>query len=173
MSRIVLITGATTGIGAATAASFQKSGYKVAVNYNRNDEQAQAFTNATGIPAYKWDVRDAQACLNGVHKIEQELGTVEVLVNNAGILRDKTIHKMTVEEWTDVITTNLNSCFNMSRAVVPSMKEKKFGRIIEPPPINESTRKVNPASLWTIYRRIGYGAQALHIGADHRSPAAG
>ncbi|HRJ11963.1 MAG TPA: acetoacetyl-CoA reductase [Alphaproteobacteria bacterium] len=139
MSRIVLITGATTGIGAATAAFFQKSGYKVAVNYNRNDEQAQAFTNATGIPAYKWDVRDAQACLNGVHKIEQELGTVEVLVNNAGILRDKTIHKMTVEEWTDVITTNLNSCFNMSRAVVPSMKEKKFGRIINISSVNGLT----------------------------------
>ena len=136
MSRIVLITGATTGIGAATAVAFQKNGYKVAVNYNRNDEQAQTFSGETRIPAYKWDVRDAEACLNGIHKIEQELGSIEILVNNAGIIRDKTIHKMAVEDWTDVISTNLNSCFNMSRAVVTSMKEKKFGRIINISSVN-------------------------------------
>ncbi|PZO88166.1 MAG: beta-ketoacyl-ACP reductase [Micavibrio aeruginosavorus] len=136
MSRIALITGATTGIGAATATALKNAGYQVAVNYNRNDEQATAFTKETNIPAYKWDVRDAQSCLDGVHKIENELGPIDILVNNAGILRDKTIHKMSIEDWTDVITTNLNSCFNMSRAVVSPMKERGFGRIISISSVN-------------------------------------
>jgi acetoacetyl-CoA reductase len=136
MSRIVLITGGATGIGAVTAKLFKDQGYNVAVNYYKNGDEAAAFSRDAGIPAYEWDVGDAEACLNGVKQVEKDLGPVEILVNNAGIIRDKTIHKMPVEDWKAVIDTDLGSCFNMSRAVVPSMKEKKFGRIISISSIN-------------------------------------
>lgn len=136
MSRIVLITGGATGIGAITAQRFKKAGYTVAVNYYKNENEAQDFTARTGIKSYEWDVSNAEACGDGIKKLEQELGAVEILVNNAGIIRDHTIHKMTVDEWKSVIDTDLGSCFNMSRAVVPSMKEKKFGRIISISSIN-------------------------------------
>lgn len=136
MSRIVLITGGTTGIGAITARRFKDAGYKVAVNYYKNDDEAMAFSKSAGIPVYGWDVSNAEACLEAVKKIEAEIGNIEVLVNNAGIIRDHTIHKMSVDEWTSVINTDLGSCFNMCRAVVLSMKENKFGRIINISSIN-------------------------------------
>lgn len=136
MSRVVLITGGTTGIGASTAEHFKARGYKVAVNFSRNTEAAQAFTAQTGIPAFQWDVTDTQGCLDGVQKVIQALGSVDVLVNNAGIIRDRGLQKMSLEEWQSVIDTDLGSCFNMARAVLPSMKERKFGRIISISSIN-------------------------------------
>lgn len=130
MSRTVLITGATTGIGAETAKSFQKKGYRVAVNYAFNEDGAQAFHKETGIAIYKWDITDPNACVEGVKKIAAEMGTVDVLVNNAGITRDHTLLNMPVEDWRAVIDTDLSSCFYMSRAVLGAMREKGFGRII-------------------------------------------
>lgn len=136
MSRVVLITGGTIGIGASAAEYFSAAGYKVAVNYARNDEAAQLFSSRTNIPAYKWDVCDPQACIEGIQKISESIGNVEILVNNAGIIRDRSLHKMAIEEWQSVIETDLGSCFNMCRAVVPAMKEQKFGRIINISSVN-------------------------------------
>lgn len=136
MSRIVLITGGTTGIGACTARHFKAAGYTVAVNYARNDDAAQAFSKESGIPAFKWDVSNAQACLDGVAQVSASLGDMEILINNAGIIRDKSLQKMSVEEWDSVIDTDLSSCFNMARAVLPAMKEQKFGRVISISSVN-------------------------------------
>jgi acetoacetyl-CoA reductase len=136
MSRIVLITGGTTGIGAETATYFKKHGYTVAVNYARNEAAAQAFTEQTGIVAFRWDVSDAQACLDGIQQVGEVLGSVDILVNNAGIIRDRGLQKMSVEEWESVLDTDLGSCFNMARAVLPAMKERKFGRIISISSVN-------------------------------------
>ncbi|PZP85283.1 MAG: beta-ketoacyl-ACP reductase [Azospirillum brasilense] len=136
MPRTVLITGGTTGIGACTAQHFKAAGYNVAVNYVGDEAPAKAFTQETGIPAFNWDVSDAQACLDGVAQVSKSLGPVDVLVNNAGIIRDKSLLKMAVEEWQAVLNTDLGSCFNMARAVLPAMKERKFGRIISLSSIN-------------------------------------
>ena len=136
MSRIVLVTGGTSGIGAATAAAFKESGYTVCVSYGHNEEAAQKFYKETGIPVYKWDIADPESCMNGVKKVAADLGDIEILVNNAGIARDATLQKMSVEEWKSVIDTDLGSCFNMARALIGPMKEKKFGRIINLSSVN-------------------------------------
>lgn len=137
MSRRVLITGGTRGIGAAIAQQFKQAGYTVAVTYAGNDETAKAFEAKTGIKTFKWNVGNFNECQEGVKKVEAALGgNIEVLVNNAGITRDGMMHKMSAENWTDVITTNLGSVFNMSRAVIESMRENKFGRIISMSSVN-------------------------------------
>ena len=130
MKRIVLITGGTTGIGAVTAQAFKANGYEVAVNYAFGEDSAQAFHKETGISIYKWNVTDADACIEGVKKIAADMGTVDVLVNNAGITRDHTLQKMPVEDWRAVINTDLDACFYMSRAVIDAMRAKGFGRIV-------------------------------------------
>ncbi len=136
MSRVAIVTGGTRGIGAATAIALKDKGYKVAAVYGSNDERAKAFADETGISIYKWDVSDFDACMNGVAQVEADLGPVDVLVNNAGITRDGTVHKMSPENWKDVIDTNLGSCFNMSRAVIEGMRDRKFGRIVNVGSIN-------------------------------------
>jgi len=129
--RIALVTGGTRGIGAAISIALKNAGYKVAANYASNDEAAKTFVKATGIQSYKWDISDFEACQQGAQMVAKDLGgPVEILINNAGITRDAAMHKMTPENWGLVISTNLNSAFNMSRAVVDSMRDKKFGRII-------------------------------------------
>ena len=130
MARVTVVTGGTRGIGAAISKALKAAGCKVAANYGGNDEAAQKFKSATGIPVYKWDVSSYQACVDGLKKVESELGPVDILVNNAGITRDGMFHKMTPEQWTAVINTNLNSLFNMCRPVIEGMRERKFGRII-------------------------------------------
>ncbi|MDE3037904.1 MAG: acetoacetyl-CoA reductase [Pseudomonadota bacterium] len=131
MTRIALVTGGTRGIGAAISIALKNAGYKVAANYASRDDVAREFTKVTGIPAYKWDISDLKACANGIAKVEADLGgNVEVLVNNAGITKDSAMHKMPPENWDTVIATNLNSCFYMSKAVLDSTRDKKFGRII-------------------------------------------
>jgi acetoacetyl-CoA reductase len=130
MARVAVVTGGTRGIGAAISKALKAAGCKVAANYGGNDEAAQKFKSATGIPVYKWDVSSYQACVDGLKKVESELGPVDILVNNAGITRDGMFHKMTLEQWTAVINTNLNSLFNMCRPVIEGMRERKFGRII-------------------------------------------
>ena len=130
MARVALVSGGTRGIGEAICVALQDAGYKVAANYGGNEEAAAKFTQATGIPAFKWDVGDMAACQPGVKQVEAALGPVEVLVNNAGITRDGTLHKMSFEQWEAVIRTNLSSCFNMSRCVIEGMRAAGFGRIV-------------------------------------------
>ncbi len=136
MSRVALVTGGTRGIGAAIAVAMKDMGLKVAANYGGNDERAKAFENETGIAAYKWDVSDYEACQQGVAQVAADLGPIDVLVNNAGITRDGVLAKMSHENWQKVIDTNLGSCFNMAHAVFPSMKDRKYGRIINIGSIN-------------------------------------
>jgi acetoacetyl-CoA reductase len=135
--RLALVTGGTTGIGAAICKALIAAGYDVATNYIVHDDQAQAFAKETGAKVYKWDVTDFDACANGVEKIAADFGrNVEILVNNAGITRDGMLHKMTPENWGSVLMTNLFSCFNMSRAVINPMREKGFGRIVSISSVN-------------------------------------
>ena len=130
MSRVALVTGGTRGIGAAISKCLQKEGYKVAASYAGNDEAAQKFKAETGIPVFKWDVGDFNACKDGIAKVEAEVGPIDVLVNNAGITRDGMFHKMSLEAWQAVINTNLNSLFNMTRNVWEGMVARKHGRVI-------------------------------------------
>lgn len=130
MSRVALVTGGTRGIGAAISLALKDAGYKVAANYAGNDEAAAKFKDETGIPVFKWSVADYQSCVDGIAKVEGELGPVEVLINNAGITRDAPFHKMTPDQWNDVIGTNLNGVFNMTHPLWPGMRERKFGRVI-------------------------------------------
>jgi acetoacetyl-CoA reductase len=136
MSRVALVTGGSRGIGEAISIALKAAGYKVAANYAGNDEAAAKFTEATGIPAFKWSVADYEACKAGVAQVEAELGPVDVLVNNAGITRDAMFHKMTPDQWRAVIDTNLTGLFNMTHQVWPGMRERKFGRVINISSIN-------------------------------------
>jgi acetoacetyl-CoA reductase len=136
MSRVALVTGGTRGIGAAICKALKAAGYKVAANYGGNDEAAQHFKTETGIPVFKWDVSSFDACAAGVKQVVDEVGPVDVLVNNAGITRDAQLHRMKPEQWTEVINTNLGSLFNMSRNVIEGMRERKFGRIVNISSIN-------------------------------------
>lgn len=137
MARLALVTGGTRGIGEAICVALRDAGYKVAANYAGNDEAAKAFTERTGIAAFKWNVADPLGCDSGVRQLEQQLGQpVEVLVNNAGITRDGVMHKMTWKDWNDVIQTNLGSCYNMCHAVIDGMRARGFGRIVNIGSIN-------------------------------------
>ena len=136
MGRVALVTGGTRGIGAAVSRALKDAGYNVAANYGGNDEAANAFKSETGIPVFKWDVGDYEACAAGVVAVENEVGPVEVLVNNAGISRDAMLQKMTHEQWSEVIRTNLDSVFNMTRSVINGMRERGFGRIVSISSIN-------------------------------------
>jgi len=136
MARVALVTGGTRGIGAAISKGLKAAGYKVAASYAGNDSAASKFKDETGIPVYKWDVGSFEACGEGIKKVEAELGPIDVLVNNAGITRDTPFHRMSLEQWNAVITTNLGSLFNMSRHVIEGMRSRKFGRIINISSIN-------------------------------------
>jgi acetoacetyl-CoA reductase len=128
--RVAVVTGGTRGIGGAISEALAAAGYKVAANYFGSTDRAKAFEDRTGIRTFRFDVGDFEASREGVKRIEQEIGTVDVLVNNAGITRDGTLHKMSFEAWDEVIRTNLTSCFNMCRHVIEGMRERKFGRIV-------------------------------------------
>jgi len=136
MARVAIVTGGTRGIGEAISLALKDLGMTVAANYAGNDEKAKAFTARTGIPAYKWDVADYDACQAGVARVAADLGPVDVLVNNAGITRDGTIMKMTPEMWKQVIDVNLGGCFNMAKAVFDGMRERGWGRIVNIGSIN-------------------------------------
>jgi acetoacetyl-CoA reductase len=136
MARVAVVTGGTRGIGEAISVGLKKAGYKVAANYGGNDEAAQAFAQKYGIPVYKFDVSDFKQCQEATKKIAAELGPIDIVINNAGITRDGTLHKMTPEMWGQVIATNLGSCFNMCRCVIDTMRERGFGRIVNIGSIN-------------------------------------
>jgi acetoacetyl-CoA reductase len=130
MARVALVTGGTRGIGAAISTALKQAGYNVAANYGGNDEAANQFKGETGIPVFKFDVSDAAACEAGIRAVEAELGPVDILVNNAGITRDGMFHKMTYDQWSAVIRTNLDSMFTCTRPVIDGMRSRSFGRII-------------------------------------------
>ena len=130
MGRVAVVTGGSRGIGAAISKVLKQAGYRVAATYAGNDEAAAKFKAETGIPVYKWDVSSHEACAAGLKKIEADLGPVEVLVNNAGITRDAMFHKMTAQQWNEVIGTNLTSLFNMTQPLWSGMRDRGFGRIV-------------------------------------------
>jgi acetoacetyl-CoA reductase len=136
MARVALVTGGTRGIGAAISAVLKERGHIVVANYAGNVEKAQAFTEETGIPTYKWDVGDHEACLAGCRQVEEEVGPIDIVVNNAGITRDGTLHRMSFDDWNEVMRINLGGCFNMAKATFPGMRERGWGRIINIGSIN-------------------------------------
>lgn len=136
MGKVAIVTGGTRGIGEAICLRLVEDGFTVVAGYAGNVESAEKFTEKTGIPAMKWDVSDFDQCEAAVAKIEAEYGPVEVLVNNAGITRDTTIHKMSYAQWNQVIQTNLSSCFNMARCVIEGMRTRSYGRIVNIGSIN-------------------------------------
>ena len=130
MSRVALVTGGSRGIGAAISTALKESGYTVAATYAGNVDAATQFTESTGIKTYKWNVADYEASKSGIEKVEAELGPIDVVVANAGITRDAPFHKMTPDQWNEVIGTNLTGVFNTIHPVWPGMRERKFGRIV-------------------------------------------
>ena len=135
-SRVALVTGGTRGIGHAICIALRDAGFRVAAVYHGNDAAAQAFRAETSIPVFKWDAGDVAACESGIAAVESELGPIDVLVNNAGIVRDAPLHKMSPEQWSSVLATNLGSMFNMCRQVIGGMRERHFGRIVNIGSIN-------------------------------------
>lgn len=146
MARTALVTGGTRGIGEAISIALKDAGYTVAANYGGNDEAANAFKEKMGIPVYKFDVGDFEACAAGVAAIEGDLGPIEVLVNNAGITRDGMLHKMGLENWHAVIRTNLDSAFNLTRNVIEGMRARGFGRIVTISSINGQKGQMGQAN---------------------------
>lgn len=136
MARIAIVTGGTRGIGEAISIALRDMGMTVAANYAGNDEKAEAFSDRTGIAAYRWDVGDHEACIDGCVRVAGDLGPVDVVVNNAGITRDGVMAKMTFDDWNDVMRVNLGGCFNMAKACFPGMVERGWGRIVNIGSIN-------------------------------------
>ncbi len=136
MGRVAVVTGGTRGIGHAISIALQRKGARVAASYHGNDAAAQQFQAETGIPVYKFDAGNWEACQKAVAQITRDVGPIDILVNNAGITRDGMLHRMTKQNWDDVIRTNLDSVFNMTRLVIESMRARSFGRIISISSIN-------------------------------------
>jgi len=130
MNRTAVVTGGTRGIGKAICLALRDLGFTVVANYGGNSRKAEEFTAETGIAAYQWDVGDHEACLAGCAKVEAEVGPIDVVVNNAGITRDGTLHRMSFDDWNEVMRINLGGCFNMAKAAFPGMRERGWGRII-------------------------------------------
>lgn len=136
MARVAIVTGGTRGIGEAISLALHEMGVTVAANYAGNDEKAKAFSDRTGIAAFKWDVGDFEATQAGVKAVEEAIGPVDIVVNNAGITRDGTLLKMSYDMWDEVIRTNLGGCFNLAKATFPGMRDRKWGRIVNIGSIN-------------------------------------
>lgn len=136
MQRTALVTGGTRGIGQAISIALHAAGHRVAAVYQNNADAARAFSDANGIPVFQWDVSDFEACRQGIGKVAETFGPVDILINNAGITDDAMLHRMSPEQWWSVINTNLGSMFNMSRHVIHGMRERGFGRIINISSIN-------------------------------------
>ncbi|WP_027681526.1 acetoacetyl-CoA reductase [Rhizobium leguminosarum] len=146
MARVALVTGGTRGIGAAISIALRNANYRVAANYNVNDEAANQFKTETGIPVYKFDVSDAASSASGISAVEADLGLVDILVNNAGIACDGMFHNMTYDQWSAVIRTDLDSMFTCTRPVIGGMRERGFGRIIIISSINGQKGQVGQAN---------------------------
>ena len=147
MKKLALVTGGTRGIGAAIARKLQEDGFEVVTTYIGRPDAAEAFTKETGIKTYKFDVAYFESCKDAIENIEKDFGrSIDVVVNNAGITKDRFLHKMSADEWNAVINTNLNSCFNITRNVIEKMREKKFGRIISISSINGIKGQIGQAN---------------------------
>jgi len=143
MSKIAIVTGGTRGIGASISKALHAHDYIVIANYLTNDQVAEQFEQDTGIKVMKWNVSSYDECENAIKKIEESYNNnVSVLVNNAGITRDIMLHKMSEQDWFEVIHVNLDSCFHMARAVINPMREKKYGRIINISSINAQAGQI-------------------------------
>jgi len=136
MTRVAVVTGGTRGIGEAISLALRDMGITVAANYAGNSEKAAAFTERTGIRSYRWDVGDFASCQDGCAQIADELGPIDIVVNNAGITRDGILLKMSFDDWNEVIRVNLGGCFNMAKACFPGMRERGWGRIVNIGSIN-------------------------------------
>jgi acetoacetyl-CoA reductase len=136
MGRVAIVTGGTRGIGEAICLRLQKQGHTVVAVYAGNEAKAKEFSDQTGIATYRWDVGDHQACLDGCAQVEKEVGPVDIVVNNAGITRDGTLHRMSFDDWNEVMRINLGGCFNMAKASFPGMRERGWGRIVNIGSIN-------------------------------------
>ncbi|HAU21349.1 MAG TPA: beta-ketoacyl-ACP reductase [Erythrobacter sp.] len=136
MGRVAIVTGGTRGIGRAICEALQKDGFNVVANYAGNDSAANQLKADTGIASYKWDVGDHEACLAGCAQVAEEVGPVDAVINNAGITRDGVLHKMSFEDWNEVMRINLGGCFNMAKACFPGMRERGWGRIVNIGSIN-------------------------------------
>ncbi len=136
MARVAIVTGGTRGIGRAICEKLQDAGFTVIANYAGNDAAAEQLKADTGIQSYKWDVGDHEACLDGCARVAAEVGPIDVVVNNAGITRDGTLHKMSYDDWHEVMRINLGGCFNMAKACFPGMRERGWGRIVNIGSIN-------------------------------------
>jgi acetoacetyl-CoA reductase len=136
MTRVAVVTGGTRGIGEAISLALQAQGRTVVANYAGNEEKARAFTERTGILARRWDVGDHEATLEQCALIAAEVGPIDIVVNNAGITRDGVLHKMSFEDWNEVMRINLGGCFNMAKATFPGMRERGWGRIVNIGSIN-------------------------------------
>ncbi len=136
MGRVAIVTGGTRGIGRAICERLREDGFTVVANYAGNEGKARAFTDETGIAAYRWDVGDHAACQEGCATVAREIGPVDAVVNNAGITRDGTLHKMSWDDWNEVMRINLGGCFNMAKACFPGMRERGWGRIVNIGSIN-------------------------------------
>ncbi len=136
MARVAIVTGGTRGIGEAICKRLQRQGHQVIANYAGNEEKAKAFTAATGIPAIRWDVGDHEACIHNCNDIAAEYGPVDIVINNAGVTRDGVLHKMSFDDWNEVMRINLGGCFNMAKATFPGMRERGWGRIVNIGSIN-------------------------------------
>lgn len=130
MTRVAVVTGGSRGIGQAICIALKAQGRTVVANYAGNEEKARAFTAETGIPAYRFDVGDHEATLEGCARIAAEVGPIDIVVNNAGITRDGVLHKMSFDDWNEVMRINLGGCFNMAKATFPGMRERGWGRIV-------------------------------------------
>ena len=136
MARVAIVTGGTRGIGQAICMRLQKQGHLVIASYAGNDEKAKAFTKASGIPAYRWDVGDHEACIHNCNDIAATHGPIDIVINNAGVTRDGVLHKMTFDDWNEVMRINLGGCFNMAKATFSGMRERGWGRIVNIGSIN-------------------------------------
>lgn len=146
MSRVALVTGGTRGIGGAISIALREAGYSVAATYHANSDAATKFQEQFGVHVYKWDVAAYEDCVAGIAQVTKELGSIDVLINNAGITKDSMFHKMTPDQWYSVINTNLNSLFNMCRPVIEGMRERGFGRIINISSVNGQKGQMGQAN---------------------------
>jgi acetoacetyl-CoA reductase len=167
MGRIAIVTGGTRGIGKAISLTLRDRGYGVVAGYGSNDGAAREFSEETGVPAYRWNVCDHKECRDAVDMIEREFGPVDVLANNAGITRDTALHKMSHDDWQEVIDTDLGSCFNMSVAVFEGMRSRRFGRIVNISSVNGQAGQFGQANYAAAKAGIcGFTKALAHEGAS-------
>ena len=169
MRRLAIVTGGTRGIGRAIAQSLREDGHVVVATYHGNERAADAFRRETGIVTYRWDVADFDACREGVTRVERDLGPVGILVNNAGITRDVSLHRMALDQWQDVLRTNLDSLFNMSRCVIEGMRERRFGRIVNLASINGQKGQIGQTNYAASKAGVLGFTRALALEGAHRN----